>query len=386
MKVAFYTPLKPPDHPVPSGDRQLARALLQALQAGGHDAVIASRYRSFDGRGDPVRQARLAETGERLARRLIARFRRADQRPDAWFTYHLHHKAPDWLGPAVCRALAIPYLVAEASVAASQHDGAWARGYAASVAAIRAADAILFLNPHDVAGVRAVRGEGAADQPLAPFLDLDAFVAAAAMAPSPLSRPPGRVRLISVAMMRDGGKLASYRVLGAALARIASPDWELLVIGDGPARGNVEAAFAGIGGGRVRFAGAMTGGEVAAQLLASDLFVWPAVDEAFGMVFIEAQACGQPVVGGNAGGVAGVVDDGRSGMLVEPGNVAAFAAATARLMDDAALRARMGKAAVAYVHSRHGLASASARIDSVLRQVVADRNPDRASGARALLQ
>jgi glycosyltransferase involved in cell wall biosynthesis len=385
VRVAFYTPLKPPDHPVPSGDRQLARALLQALQAGGHDAVIASRYRSFDGRGDPVRQARLAETGARLAQRLVARFRRADQRPDAWFTYHLHHKAPDWLGPAVCRALAIPYLVAEASVAASQRDGRWAHGYAASVAAIRTADAILFLNPHDVAGVRAVRGEVAADQPLPPFLDLDAFVAAAAVAPPP-PRPPGRIRLISVAMMRDGGKLASYRVLGAALARIASPDWELLVIGDGAARGKVEAAFAGIGGGRVRFAGAIAGSEVAAHLLASDLFVWPAVDEAFGMVFIEAQACGLPVVGGNAGGVAGVVDDGRSGLLVEPGNVAAFAAATARLLDDAALRARMGKAAVAYVHSRHGLASASARIDSVLRQVVAGRNPDRTSGTRALLQ
>ncbi len=41
MKVAFYAPLKPPDHPVPSGDRQLAQALLQALRAGGQ---VALRY------------------------------------------------------------------------------------------------------------------------------------------------------------------------------------------------------------------------------------------------------------------------------------------------------------------------------------------------------
>ena len=35
--------------------------------------------------------------------------------PAAWFTYHLYYKAPDWLGPDIARALAIPYLVAEAS-------------------------------------------------------------------------------------------------------------------------------------------------------------------------------------------------------------------------------------------------------------------------------
>ena len=59
MKVAFYAPLKPPDHPVPSGDRQLARALLQALRAGGHETFVASRFRSYDGAGDAARQARL---------------------------------------------------------------------------------------------------------------------------------------------------------------------------------------------------------------------------------------------------------------------------------------------------------------------------------------
>jgi len=136
MRIAFYAPLKAPDHPVPSGDRQIARALLQALCAGGHDAVVASRLRSFDGRGDRRRQARLRQIGAEVATRLIARWRGDDQ-PQVWFTYHLHHKAPDHLGPVVSRALGIPYVVAEGSTAPRQRDGPWAEGHEDALAALR---------------------------------------------------------------------------------------------------------------------------------------------------------------------------------------------------------------------------------------------------------
>ena len=59
------------------------------------------------------------------------------------------------------RALDIPYVVAEASVAAKQSTVAWAMGYAASVAAIEAAAATIFLNPVDLAGVRRASRPGA---------------------------------------------------------------------------------------------------------------------------------------------------------------------------------------------------------------------------------
>jgi len=47
MKIAFYAPLKSPDHPVPSGDRLMARMLIAALRIGGHEVAIASDLRSF---------------------------------------------------------------------------------------------------------------------------------------------------------------------------------------------------------------------------------------------------------------------------------------------------------------------------------------------------
>lgn len=374
MKVAFYAPLKPPDHPVPSGDRQLARALLLALAAGGHEPRVASRFRSFDPHGDPSRQARIAGVGARLAQRLVRRYRQPGTRPDVWFTYHLYHKAPDWLGPAVSRALGIPYVVAEASVAPAQRDGPWALGHAAAVAGVRAAAATLSINPADVAGVRAVRGHFPGDDTLPPFLDLRVFRAAAASRRA-LAQERARVRLVTVGMMRVGNKLASYRLLAGALARIAALDWELVVVGGGAARADVESAFAAIDPRRLRFAGPQPPERVAELLAESDLFVWPAIDEVIGMTFVEAQACGLPVVGGRTIGVESVVADGRTGTLVTPADTEAFAEAMHRLILDADARKRMGRAARDYVRSRHDIPAAAARIDAWLRRAVAGTGP-----------
>jgi glycosyltransferase involved in cell wall biosynthesis len=110
---------------------------------------------------------------------------------------------------------------------------------------------------------------------------------------------------------------------------------------------------------------------VAAWLRDSDIFLWPAIDEAFGMAFIEAQACGLPVVAGNAGGVGAVVASGRTGLLVPAGDIEAFAGAIRRLVADTDLRQRMAREAMAYVRAEHDLPAAAARIDAVLRRVVA---------------
>ena len=74
-RVAFYAPMKPPQHPVPSGDRRIARLLVAALRLGGHEAVLASIFRSRDPTGDVMRQARLAELGQKLALRLVRHWR-----------------------------------------------------------------------------------------------------------------------------------------------------------------------------------------------------------------------------------------------------------------------------------------------------------------------
>jgi glycosyltransferase involved in cell wall biosynthesis len=362
MRVAFYAPLKPPDHPVPSGDRRIARLFLDGLRLAGHQPFVASRLRSYDGEGDPERQQRLAAIGRRSAERLLRRWRaRPVEAPQLWLTYHLYYKAPDWLGPIVTRALGIPYVIAEASFAPKRAGGPWAIGHRAVAAALGQADAVLGLNPADRDGVLPLLADAGRWVALPPFLDAGFYPAR----PQARSGPP---RLIAVAMMREGDKLGSYRLLGAALEKLLYLSWTLDVIGDGPARPEVEAALEPLGS-RIRYLGALDDTAVAAALAAADLFVWPAINEAFGMALLEAQASGLPVVAGISGGVAGVVADSATGLLVPPGDGDGFAQAVRRLILEPGTRRAMGAAAREKVCREHDLPQAAARLAAVIERL-----------------
>jgi glycosyltransferase involved in cell wall biosynthesis len=358
MRIAFYAPLKPPGHKVPSGDRRVARLFIDALRLARHDVFVASRLRGFDGAGDPACQARIAAHGQAIADRLIARWRgQPAAKPGLWFTYHLYYKAPDWIGPAVALALGIPYAVAEASVAMKRAGGNWALGHDAVIGALRQADLVIGLNPADREGVLPFAGPNTW-QTLPPFLDARRYAEAS-------RRKEGPARLVTVAMMRPGDKLASYRVLGAALARLLDRDWTLEVIGDGPARAEVAAMLAPLGA-RVRFTGALDETGVAARLAAGDLFVWPAINEAFGMALLEAQASGLAVVAGDSGGVGAIVADGATGLLAPPGDAEAFAVAVRRLIEDPTRRTAFGVAARRKVFENHDLPVAAGRLSGML--------------------
>ena len=359
MRIAFYAPLKPPGHPIPSGDRHIARLFLEALRRGGHQPFVASRLRSFDRDGDARRQARVAALGQRAVERLLRRWHRTPETaPQLWFTYHLYYKAPDWLGPAISTALGIPYVIAEASYAGKRASGPWASGHRAVEQALRRAAAVIGLNSADRDGVLPLLRDPGRWLALPPFLDAAAY-------PVPPARVPEAPRLIAVAMMRPGDKLASYRVLGAALARLLDLPWSLEIVGDGPARGEVEQALAPLGP-RVVYCGALDQSAVADALGSADFYVWPAINEAFGMALLEAQASGLPVVAGASGGVGDIVVPGQTGLLVPPGDADAFAAAARRLITDPPARAAMGLAAHHKVQREHDLPVAAARLAGLI--------------------
>jgi glycosyltransferase involved in cell wall biosynthesis len=374
MRIAVYAPLKPPDHPVPSGDRRMAQMLIAALAARGHKVELAARLRSHDPAGNPQRQMRIAAIGTRLAQRLIRRLlaRPPEARPRLWLTYHLYDKAPDWLGPRVAAALGIPYVVVEASLAARRAGGLWSTGHAAVVAALARAAAVVSFHAIDEAGIAPEVASAGRLHRLRPFLDAAPFTAAlraraahrAALATAH-GLTPDEPWLLAVGMMRPGDKLASYRLLAAALARCADRPWQLMIAGDGTARAAVDAAFAGLAGRVVRL-GALPAAALPGVYAAADLFVWPAINEAWGMALLEAHAAGLPAIAGAAGGVAEILADGRTGWLTTPGDAADFAAAVAAALDDPAQRRARGIAAWAKVAAEHDLAAAGARLDRIL--------------------
>lgn len=351
MKVAFYAPLKPPDSPVPSGDRLIGRMLWQAIEAGGHRIDLVSRLLSFDKHGDARRQQRIAQVGARSARRLIDKFREHEFRPDVWLTYHLYHKAPDWLGPVVTTALGIPYCIAEASSSPRQAEGRWQHGHDATSAALAAADLVISLNPKDEPGIRPLIGSRTRMIKLLPFIDGRTFQAARlkraqhrASFSRSLGLDPNMPWLLAVGMMRRGDKAASYLLLADALDRLPDRSWQLVLAGDGPARVELEQRYSGFGD-RVRFVGEQSSAAVAALMASADMLVWPAINEAIGMIFIEAAMAGLAVAGADRPGISAIVEHGQTGLLVAENDTEAFAAAIDFLLSDNARRVRMGEAA-----------------------------------------
>ena len=216
MRVLLHTPLKPPDSPLPSGDREMARGLARLLRRLGHRVVMPALSRVAPGVPKPEAHLALQRRARAQAARLIARWRalppRHPERFDLWFTYHCYYRKPDWLGPLVTRALGIPYVIAEASHAPRRAQGATRLGHRAVERALAAADLVLTVNPRDVAGVKARLRPGARQRWLPPFIDIAPFAASHARNDPPL--------LLSVGMMRTRDKLDSYRVLARAFAHL----------------------------------------------------------------------------------------------------------------------------------------------------------------------
>jgi len=107
--------------------------------------------------------------------------------------------------------------------------------------------------------------------------------------------------------------------------------------------------------------------ELPAVYAAADLYLWPAINEAYGMALLEAQAAGLPVVAGRTGGVPAVVADGVTGLLTPIGDATAFAASVGQLLDDEAERARLGTAAACRIASHHDERAAARALAAALR-------------------
>jgi glycosyltransferase involved in cell wall biosynthesis len=121
----------------------------------------------------------------------------------------------------------------------------------------------------------------------------------------------------------------------------------LRLLGDGPLRSELEALAGRLGiSDRVAFLGERGRQEVFDELVRCDLLVMPSrhESESFGLATLEAMACGKPVIASAVGGLVELVTDNQTGLLVPRDDPDALAQAICRLIDDAALRARLGEA------------------------------------------
>jgi glycosyltransferase involved in cell wall biosynthesis len=359
MRVAFYSPLAPVDHPSPSGDRQMARQLLRAFGLAGLDASVVSGLRSWSREAS---QQHLAALERRAAdeREQIAGLWERSGPPDLWFTYHPYYKSPDLLGPALSARAGIPYVTAGASISIRRQEGEW-QAYQEIVAnGLSGAALNLYFAPRDRPGLlTVVRPERLAAFP--PFLDIEP-------APRQVSGEPPTI--VSVGMARPGRKLENYRIMASVLARIADLPWRLVVLGGGACQKEAEAAFAAFPEGRITFRGERPRAEVFAAMAAADLYLWPGFEEAYGLAYLEAAAHGLPVVAWNTAGVPAVVCHGKTGLLAPFPDEAALSGEVASLLGDPALRRKLGDAGRAFALDERSMVNAAARLADLLGKVV----------------
>lgn len=126
------------------------------------------------------------------------------------------------------------------------------------------------------------------------------------------------------------------------LRRLEGYGARLALVGSGPGREELERMFAGT---PTVFTGYLAGEELAAAYASADVFAFPSTTETLGLVALESMASGVPVVGADAGGIPFVIDEGRTGHLVTPGDTATWTERLGTLLQDRGLRARMGAAA-----------------------------------------
>jgi phosphatidyl-myo-inositol dimannoside synthase len=159
------------------------------------------------------------------------------------------------------------------------------------------------------------------------------------------------------------------------------PDVTYLIVGEGPNRSQLEVVAEAVGlRDRVIFAGKIPDPELPEIYALSDVFAMPSREhlencnvEGFGLVFLEANACGKAVVGGRSGGIPDAIEDGVTGFLVNPNDPDDVAGAIARILTDKDLASRMGAQGRARVVNNFTWQTTGARVQEILESVVRER-------------
>ena len=363
MRIAFYAPLKPPDHPVPSGDRRVARPAARcACASPGIEPFVASRLRSYDGHGDPARQARLAGIGAAASPGGCSGAGGATRRPrpicGSPITSITRRRTGS--GRRSARRSAFPMSSPRRRSAPKRVGGAWDIGQRAVERALRRADAVLGLNPADRDCVLPLLRDPERWIAFPPFLDARSYAAAPRPHPSAIA-PPDRggddaagrqARLLSPARRRARDAVRSRLVARYCRRR--------------------RSARRGRGGAGRRSARGSAGAARSTRRQWPPLSPRPTCLSGRRSTRRSAWRCskrrraGCRSWPGRAAASCGIVADGKTGLLVPPGDPVAFAAALRPLIRDSGRRAAMGAAARARVRREHDLPAAAMRLRAIL--------------------
>lgn len=367
MKICFYAPFKPLDHPNPSGDLIIGRGLYDFLAKQGHRMKLASALRSRWIYAKPWNWFRVLKEQKRC-KKLADAFL-----PDLWLTYHTYYKAPDILGPYVSRRKKIPYVIFQGIYSTKRRrDIRTGPGFLLNRLALGRAEQIFSNRKEDELNLRRIIPS-----------DRLSYVPPGIFPKDFQFDPNAREKLrrlwnvgdapvvVSAAMFRPDVKTEGLSWVIRACGKIFSEGTNLFlaVAGDGKQKPFLKSLAEKYLPGRVIFAGKIQRDRMYRFYSAGDLFVFPGIRESLGMVFLEAQSCGLPVVAFDNGGIAEVVCNGETGFLTPLLAEKPFVHVIHKFLSNPRLLKTMGRRAAEYVRENHNLDKNYLKVDQILRQI-----------------
>ena len=158
-----------------------------------------------------------------------------------------------------------------------------------------------------------------------------------------------------------------------AMSRLHSkfPDVNIILVGDGPERKRLEDLARRLNLDKnTIFTGAVEHDKLPDYYNLGDIFVLPSLHEGLGIVFMEAMACGLPVITTNKGGMVDIIEDEKTGFLIEPENSAQIEEQLLKLLRNESLRKRMSDSAQAKAINDFSWKSAAARYIKAYREAI----------------
>ena len=368
MKIIFYAPFKPLGHAHPSGDLVTATGIFDFLAGKGHQLVSASSLRCRWIYWKPWLWPMLLWERKRVARQIFS------QSVDLWFTYHSYYKAPDLLGPSLSNTMKIPYVIFQGIYSTKQRRN-WKTkpGFYLNRKTLCAADHVFTNKSVDMLNLKRLLPENRLSY-VAPGINpaefsFDQNARREIRRDWNLDEEPV---IFSAAMFRPDVKTEglAWVIRACGELRRQGQNFRLVIAGDGKEKEKLRQMAVKHAADRVMFLGKIPRRDMHRYYSAADVFVFPGIKESLGMVFLEAQSCGLPVVAFNNAGVPEAVQDGKTGLLVPMYALEPFADAVRRLLVDINLRRQMGLAAKSYVREFHDLNKNYRKLELSLNAIV----------------
>ncbi len=369
MKIAFYAPFKPLGHKNPSGDLIIARGLVGFLKDRGHTIGVQSTLRARWIYFKPWLWPVLLMDFLKCLACLIK------NPPDIWLTYHTYYKSPDLLGPWICSLLGIKYVVFQGIYSTKRKRRLKTMpGFYLNRAALLRADHVFTNKLSDLKNLKRIIPEGCLTY-VRPGIHPHEFAAdktAGKKLKQEWGIPDSCPVILTACMFRDDVKTKGLSWLLQCCANLVKKGvkFHLLIAGSGTMEKKLKAIADEHIPGCFTFVGKVQREEMYKFYSSGDIFAFPGIRESLGMVYLEAQSCGVPVVAFDNGGIPEVVKNEKTGFLLPMYDCPSFSGMLTRLLEDEEGRAQMGKDAAHYVKHFHDIRKNYKKFEQILMETV----------------